>query len=227
MNFLITQRTYLDKRGHLSDRLEADYTQYYPGFDLNLFPVSNFLDDPISYIEKIDYDGLLISGGGDVSHGFSGMSKDIDLDAVQEREMTIIKLTNRILKENKPVLAVCYGMQFINCYFGGRLEGNIHSRETEVRTPGKDHKIKFTRSLFGISGEFKVNHYHNVGMRQSMVPSEFDIFAMDTEYDVVEGMLHKSLPILAVQWHPERKSPDNDLNKRIIQSFLQHIKNNY
>jgi len=29
------------------------------------------------------------------------------------------------------------------------------------------------------------------------------------------------LPIVGIEWHPERKSPDDEVNKKIVEAFMK------
>ena len=56
------------------------------------------------------------------------------------------------------------------------------------------------RLLFGIDGIQAVNHYHNDGIRAAQVAEQLAVIAVDSSYDVVEAVKHKTLPIMGVQW---------------------------
>ena len=60
-------------------------------------------------LEKIDADGLLLSGGVDIGSSF-------------ERDRTETQLVNQFEKRNLPILGICRGMQFLGVREGGELE---------------------------------------------------------------------------------------------------------
>ena len=124
------------------------------------------------------------------------------------------------MREKKPVLGICYGMQLMNSHLGGKIISNIHSNETQCRVPGRDHSVNFVKNVAGITGKHTVNHYHNHGIRKSMVADCFEVIAEDADYDVVEGIIHKERAVGGVQWHPERKMPDEKMNRKLVKHIL-------
>jgi len=54
-----------------------------------------------------------------------------------------------------------------------------------------------------------------------LLSTELRIFAISEKEGLVEGLYHPSLPIAGIQWHPERKSPDKELNEHLIRSFME------
>ena len=72
------------------------------------------------YIETIDK--LILSGGQNVHPQFYGEEKAIDSDdynlARDEFELALLK---EAIRQGKPVLAICRGLQLVNVAFGGTL----------------------------------------------------------------------------------------------------------
>jgi len=64
-----------------------------------------------------------------------------------------------------------------------------------------------------------VNSYHNQGMDNNSLSPELKPFAI-SEDGIIEGIYHPKYPIAGVLWHPERKSTDEEINKKIIEAFL-------
>ena len=51
--------------------------------------------------------------------------------------------------------------------------------------------------------------------------NEFDVFAI-TDEGVIEAIAHQKHPILGIQWHPERLSPNPELNRLLVRkTFLE------
>ena len=67
--------------------------------------------------------------------------------------------------------------------------------------------------------EIKINSYHGFGIIPEKLSSELKIFAKTSD-DIVEGIYHPLLPIAGIQWHPERESPDKEVNSNIINDFM-------
>lgn len=155
---------------------------------------------------------LLLPGGGDITPAFFGQndygsrSIDTELDILQ---FTIL---SRFVAQKKPVLGICKGLQLINVHFGGDITQHIDTAETH-RWVGRDQfhyvfhcdlgRRDFFYQLYGTSA--KVNSAHHQAINRT---GEGLVPVCRAGDNVIEGLVHRSLPILAVQWHPERL-PDN------------------
>lgn len=204
----ISQRSELNKYGVRIDVLESDYIKYLEKLDIRLLPIPNNTDDLEYYFDNFHISGIILSGGEDISpesYGESG--KGISPRDIVEKKMLDLAVARKL-----PVLGICRGMQFINVYFKGRLVKDI-KEELGEHPPAKDHPITT------LEGEFVVNSYHNQGVSNNTLSPELKAWAICGE--IIEALYHPSLPIAGIQWHPERKSPDQEINKRIIQSFIK------
>ena len=102
------------------------------------------------------------------------------------------------VQRHLPIFGVCLGLQGIVEYFGGSLavlEIPVHGKPSLVRVRGG-------RLLRGLPSEFTVGRYHSLHARRSTLPAELSVTA-ETEDGVVMAVEHVSLPIAAVQFHPE------------------------
>ena len=102
------------------------------------------------------------------------------------------------LERHLPVFGVCLGLQGIVEYFGGSLavlDPPMHGKPSVVRVRGG-------RLFCGLPDEFIVGRYHSLHARRTTLPPELAVTA-ETEDGVVMAIEHPSLPIAAVQFHPE------------------------
>src|SRR6266446_5124101 len=103
-----------------------------------------------------------------------------------------------LVKRKIPVFGVCLGLQGIVEYFGGSLgvlDVPVHGKPSLVRTlPG--------RLLRGLPAAFTVGRYHSLHAERGSFPSVLSV-AAETEDGVIMAIEHKTLPIAAVQFHPE------------------------
>jgi putative glutamine amidotransferase len=219
--FLISQKIEFNRHRELTDALDHSLIKYFNSIGTLLYPVPNFTNSIADYIDGIEYEGLILSGGGDVNPDFIEANGERAFSYFTERDKTEYYLINKLIEKNMPILGICHGMQVLNCFFGGKLTADIHSSKSSVRKPRLNHSINIQKSIFGLSGSFEINHYHDHGIHRDQVATVYDIFAVDAEFDVVEGIIHKDLRIMGINWHPERNSPDDEFNKHIIKYFFR------
>ena len=123
----------------------------------------------------------------------------------------------------KPVFGICRGIQVINVFFAGTLYQDLpseypdqsicHQRPDKEWEPVHDIKIKegSKLSLFlGGMTETQVNSTHHQSCKD--IAPGFVVSATSPD-GVVEAIESETLPIVAVQFHPERLI---DLQSKII-----------
>ena len=102
-----------------------------------------------------------------------------------------------------PILGVCLGHQAIAQVFGGdvvRAKKVMHGKTSPI--------IHTNRSVFhGLNNPLTVTRYHSLVVKAETLPSCFEVTAWTEnelgEMDEIMGFYHKTLPIEAVQFHPE------------------------
>ena len=150
--------------------------------------------------------GLLLPGGGDVDPARFGQpdrgSRDIDLP-LDEAQLTTLDL---FVRAGRPVLGICRGHQVLNIYFGGDLVQDLPTALTHMATEHDDrlHPAALAPGslLYRLYGDTApVNSAHHQGLDRIGAGLRATAFAPD---GVIEAVEHESLPILGVQFHPER-----------------------
>ena len=104
-----------------------------------------------------------------------------------------------LLKRRIPIFGVCLGLQGIVEYFGGVLDvldTPMHGKPSVIRASGN-------RLFGGLPSEFTVGRYHSLYARRSTLPVVLSVAAETVEDGIIMAIEHKSLPIAAVQFHPE------------------------
>lgn len=166
----------------------------------NILPI---LSDDIE--DANDYDGLLLPGGGDICplfyHRKNHGSKNISVteDIIQ------LLVFHRFYELQKPILGICKGMQLINVALGGTLLQMLPTKSTHIlqecdcRHTTTIQKGSLLSSLYGTTTITNSAHH------QAVCTLGNHLLSTQYAFDgVIEGIEHKSLPILGVQWHPER-----------------------
>ncbi|WP_414624293.1 anthranilate synthase [Calothrix sp. CCY 0018] len=104
------------------------------------------------------------------------------------------------MRRNIPVFGVCLGLQGIVEAFGGELGVLDYPQH------GKPSKINVTEQnsvvFKDLPESFSVGRYHSLFAVPEKFPQELKITAM-SEDNVIMAIEHKTLPISAVQFHPE------------------------
>ena len=219
---VISQRVISADKGANRDALEQDYIKYYQKFGVILIPFPNVLEDVEEILLELKIDGIILSGGNDINPKFYGETSKEERSYADERDQTEKRLLDFAVKNKIPVLCECRGTQFLNVYFRGKLIQNI-KREvgTEIEHVAANHEVEITDDSIAsyLGNKFEVNSYHNQGFSEEGLSKELRMFAKAPD-GIIEGIYHPSLPIAGVLWHPERESPNPDVNKRLINSFL-------
>ena len=200
--FLGMERIFVNK-----DYVEA--VEKAGGVPLLLPPVS----DPASVKEYIRLcDGFILSGGGDINPLLYGCAPYPKLESVHTGlDHAQALLTEEILKHNKPVLAICRGVQLLNVVLGGTLWQDM----SEVSSPtmlhsqiapraDKIHYVNINKNsipgkLFG--ERLAVNSFHH----QSLNELGKDLEVVATADDgIIEAVQMKGKKfVVGIQWHPE------------------------
>lgn len=156
------------------------------------------------------YDGLLLPGGGDIApilyHRKNRGSNNISVteDIIQ------LLLFHRFLEQGKPILGICKGMQLINVALGGSLmqdlpTGTLHAFDEADRYHStKALSESRIHSLYG--SDFITNSAHHQAINKLGDNLIITQYAKD---GVAEAIEHTTLPVIGVQWHPERMLAPN------------------
>jgi anthranilate synthase component 2 len=96
-----------------------------------------------------------------------------------------------------PILGVCLGHQAVGQAFGGKVvrAAPQHGKVFEIKHDGS--------GVFrGINGPLKATRYHSLVVERASLPRDL-IVNGETEDGLVMGLMHASLPVHGVQFHPE------------------------
>ena len=155
-----------------------------------------------------NYDGIILSGGGDLSsNNLITNHSEIDI----EREYFEKKLIFASIEKKIPLLGVCRGYQSI------------------ISNLNNDQEIRFINSGVNISEKYftyfnngkkmKITCYNNYEFENIDTLNSWDIFSKN-ENGFVSSAIHKKHMIIGCIWHPERELSKND---PVWNNFLKWI----
>jgi putative glutamine amidotransferase len=167
-------------------------------------------------------DGLVLVGGDDLhpeSYGddHDGRSKGVDVAAdAWEIALAVAAVDHRI-----PVFGICRGFQVLNVAFGGTLHQDIAGFEAHRpisgvpdEVLGERHAIRIEpgcrlAAAYGETGHRVVNTIHHQAIDQLAPGWVATAWAEDGVIEAIEP-LDPDVPVLAVQWHPEKIRAEGD-----------------
>jgi len=111
-----------------------------------------------------------------------------------------------------PILGVCLGHQAIGQAFGAKIvrATPTHGKISEIKHAG-------TGVFRGINGSLKATRYHSLVVERAGIPSDVVVNA-ETGDGLVMGVMHKTLPVHGVQFHPESIASEH--GHLILKNFL-------
>lgn len=156
--------------------------------------------------EMAGCDGLILPGGGDITPAFFGEknrgshSIDTELDVLQFQALDLF------VRSGRPILGICKGMQVINVGLGGTVIQDLPSADLHKYRDGDQYhaavakKDSWLYHLYGPRTIVNSAHHQSIGR-----PGRgLQVVQYCPEDRCPEAVAHESLPILGVQWHPER-----------------------
>jgi putative glutamine amidotransferase len=179
--------------------------------------------------------GLLLSGGYDVSPHFYGEEPTPGLEAVnQKRDIHEMQLIRHAHQAGKPIFGICRGMQLLNVAFGGTLYQDIqssiphplqHLQKTYPHVATHQVEVVKDSLLHQLLNQevVSVNSYHHQTIK-TVAPS-FLINARSKD-GIIEGIENRNGSfICGVQWHPEMMFKKSALMFKLFEGFVQAVKN--
>lgn len=183
------------------------------------------------YIELCD--GFLFCGGGDITPLLFGQEPatnvgktDITLDLFQ------IRLMKAVLTADKPVLAICRGMQVLNVACGGTIYQDINLVDFEtinhmqnsISRRDISHKVIFEpeSKVHKILGSFAyTNSFHHQSIDRLGKGLTVSGFTGDAIVEAIEMPSHTF--VLGVQWHPESMLDCSNM-KQLFFALIRYAK---
>ena len=178
-------------------------------------------------------DGILFTGGQDVSPEIYG-EKSINESIVccQERDSMEKIVLKVAIEQDKSVLGICRGIQFINVALGGTLYQDIsmqhpsdieHKQTPPYNIPKHNVFVYNDTPLSKLLNRkvISVNSYHHQAIKN--LSPKLEVMAI-SEDALVEAVYKKGQKFFwAVQWHPEFSYKTDPLQKQIFVKFIESM----
>jgi len=115
-----------------------------------------------------------------------------------------------------PTFGVCLGLQGMVEHFGGALgvlDYPMHGKASRIRVLGG-------RIFEGLPKEFTAGRYHSLFAIREKLPPDLAVIA-ESEDGVVMAIEHRTLPLAAVQFHPESiLTLDDEVGLRLLRNVV-------
>ena len=186
-----------------------------------------------SIYERID--GLLLIGGGDIDPECYGVSDNdgVELRSVDtDRDATEIALTRWAVRDDKPLLGICRGIQVMNVALGGTLYRHIPTEYPTAidhdldgvgsrRIEGHSVTIRPGTRLAELLGQttVPVNTMHHQAVQSLGMALTPAATASDGLVEAVERQGARFF--VGVQWHPEELYEYSLPMRRLFEGFIR------
>jgi len=169
-------------------------------------------------------DGIVLHGGVDIAPTSYGQDAHHEVTNVDESlddfEMNFLSVA---LEQEKPILAICRGMQVLNVLLGGSLYQHLPEQfPSDTDHWSTHHEVEITRDS-KLSRALQsmripsVSSYHHQAVHQ--LGDHLRVAARSPD-GLIEAIEHEHAKwVVGVQWHPEDQL-DSVLTRQLLTSFV-------
>lgn len=174
--------------------------------------------------------GFLFTGGHDVSpKEYHEEPMEGIIDSCEKRDVMERIVLEMALAEDKPVLGICRGLQFINVALGGTLYQDLptqHPSEVIHHQPAPydvpSHTVSITRGTplhecLGVQ-QLPVNSCHHQAVKD--LSPELVVMAIAQDGIIEAAYRPENRFLWAVQWHPEFSFQVDVSSRTIFKAFV-------
>jgi carbamoyl-phosphate synthase small subunit len=139
---------------------------------------------PASEVFAMKPDGVFLSNGpGDPA----SMNKEVEE-------------VKQVAQSGVPTFGICFGHQLLGRAFGGQTFKLVfgHRGGNQPVRDSSDGHVEIT------------SHNHGFAVSADSLPAEMEVTHVNLNDQCVEGMRHRTLPIISVQYHPEAAPGPHD-----------------
>jgi putative glutamine amidotransferase len=194
-----------------------------------LIPVAQNRDTLETIFDRLD--GLLLSGGPDISPKFYREQPLVGLGEIDEGlDLMELEAAKMAFQKDLPILAICRGNQLLNVSQEGTLYQDIpgqvqesinHTQKADKGVLTHSIRIEERTLLYSIIQEktIWVNGKHHQAIKDLAPGLNVSAQAPD---GIIEAVEHPSKKfVLGVQWHPEGTWKNDVYSEKIFRAFVQ------
>jgi putative glutamine amidotransferase len=177
------------------------------------------------------FDGVVLTGGGDLDPSFYGQAPVPQLYGVDAvRDAFELELARAAIKLDKPMLAICRGIQVVNVALGGTLDQHITGKPgiKDHGVPGGgvpvQHSVRVDPDsdlgrLIGVGEVVSSCHHHQAiaTLGDGLRPVAW---TDDGIVEAVEG----PRSMIAVQWHPEDTAAEDPAQQSLFTALVDRAR---
>lgn len=180
------------------------------------------------YVQAID--GLILSGGLDVDPVYFNEEPHPNMgEMTPGRDEFEILLVKELLRVNKPLFAICRGVQVLNIAAGGNIYQDIYSQYNgplkHQQQAARDYvshyvSVGMATKLHGILKveRLRVNSFHHQAVRDVAPGFVANARSADGLVEGIESTRHRF--VIGVQWHPECTRANDVYSQRLFSAFV-------
>lgn len=184
------------KRHERRDALDSRWMDLFLRCGLTGIALPNHPQQAAILLDRLSPAGICLTGGNDiVAYGGNAPERD-------ETEALMIDWAER---NDKPILAICRGLQLL-------MHRNGIPLEKVVDHVAVQHPVQTREGAL-----YPVNSYHNWGFHQA--PEDYEVLATASDGSI-EAVRSKDRRILGIMWHPERNQPYDTVDIKSIKELF-------
>jgi carbamoyl-phosphate synthase small subunit len=122
----------------------------------------------------------------------------------------VVAEVGRVAASGVPTFGICFGHQLLGRAFGGTTY-KLRFGHRGGNQPVKDL----------VTGKVEItSHNHGFAVKADSLPEDVEVTHVNLNDDCVEGLRHKSLPVISLQYHPEAAPGPHDAEHH-FQRFVE------
>jgi len=187
------------------------------------------IDDDEARARLGRFDGVLLTGGGDIDPALYGQETHPEVGHVNPaRDEFEIPLVRAAINLGMPTLCICRGAQVLNVALGGTLDQHISDREelvthrTEDGTDGVLHEVRAqagsrVMKAMGVERARTFSHHHQAlaDLGAGLVPVGW------AEDGLLEAVEMEAGWVLGLQWHAEATAAADPTQQALFDALVR------